>query len=103
MGNTYIFKKSSNIKDGSIHTYIHFASTIKRTKTNLETENNQNCQKIELYGSPTTKELKTKDSCRLVGGWRWAARAERICGKALAGEPSKVAAGTLGSPTFVYG
>ena len=35
--------------------------------TNLKKGNNQNCQKIELYGSPTTKELK-KHSSRLVGG-----------------------------------
>ena len=30
--------------------------------TNLKTKNNQNCQKIKLYGSPTTKELKKKHS-----------------------------------------
>ena len=28
----------------------------------------QNCQKIELYGSPTIKELEKKHSFRLVGG-----------------------------------
>ena len=41
--------------------------------TNVKTKNNQNCQNIELYGSPTTKELKKKHSFRLVGevemGW----------------------------------
>ena len=42
--------------------------TKRRTITNLKTKNNQNCQKIELYGSPTTKELKKKHSSRLVGG-----------------------------------
>ena len=41
--------------------------TTKRTTTNLKTKNNQNCQKIELYGSPTIKELK-KHLFRLVGG-----------------------------------
>ena len=30
--------------------------------------NNQNCRKIELYGSLTTKKLKKKHSSRLVGG-----------------------------------
>ena len=30
-------------------------------------KNNQNYQKIKLYGSPTTKKLK-KQSSRLVGG-----------------------------------
>ena len=38
------------------------------TTTNLKTKNNQNCQKMELYGSPTTKELKKKHSSRPVGG-----------------------------------
>ena len=39
-----------------------------RTTTNLKTKNNQNCQKIELYGSLTTKELKKKQSSRPAGG-----------------------------------
>ena len=43
-------------------------TTKRRTTTNLKTKNNQNCQKIELYGSLTTKELKKKHSFRLVGG-----------------------------------
>ena len=42
-------------------------TTKRRATTNLKTKNNQNCQKIELYGSLTTKELK-KHSSRLVGG-----------------------------------
>ena len=40
---------------------------MKRT-TNLKTKNNQKCQKIKLYGSPTTKEIKKKHSSTLVGG-----------------------------------
>ena len=43
-------------------------TTKRRTTTNLKTTNNQNLQKIELYGSPTTKELKKKHSSRPVGG-----------------------------------
>ena len=31
-------------------------------------KNDQNCQKIELYGSLTTKELKKKHSSILIGG-----------------------------------
>ena len=31
-------------------------------------KNNQNCQKIKLYGSLTTKELKKKHSSRVAGG-----------------------------------
>ena len=43
-------------------------TTKRRTITNLKTKNNQNCQKTQLYGSPTTKELKKKHSYRPVGG-----------------------------------
>ena len=43
-------------------------TTKTRTKTNLKTKNNQNYQKIELYGSLTTKELKKIHSFRPVGG-----------------------------------
>ena len=43
-------------------------TTKRRTTTNLKTNNNQNCQKIELYGSPTIKELKKKHSSGPVGG-----------------------------------
>ena len=53
------------------HRQIHFAflhNHKRRTNTNLKTKNNQNCQKIKLYGSPTTKELKKKHSSRLAGG-----------------------------------
>ena len=42
--------------------------TKRRTITNLKIKNNQNCQKIELYGSPRTKELKKKHSSRQVEG-----------------------------------
>ena len=48
--------------------------------------NNQNCQKIKLHGSLTTKELKKKHSSRLVGGRRQADRVERTHGKAAARE-----------------
>ena len=41
--------------------------TKRRATTNSKTKHNQNWQKIELYGSPTTKELKKKHSSRLVG------------------------------------
>ena len=43
-------------------------TTKRRTTTNLKTKNNQNFQKIKLYRSPTTKELKQKHSSRPVGG-----------------------------------
>ena len=34
----------------------------------MEVLKTQNFQKVKLYGSPTTKELKEKHSFRLVGG-----------------------------------
>ena len=56
-------------QDGGVGRYTLPPHTTKRrTTTNLKTKNNQNCQKIELYGSPTTKELKKKHSSRPVGG-----------------------------------
>ena len=57
----------------------------------------QNCQKIKLYGSLTTKELKKKHSSRLVGGWKQEDKVERMqqgsswwegAGKAATGRPS---------------
>ena len=67
-------------------------TTKRRTTTNLKTKINQNCQKIELYGSPTTKELKKKHSSILVGGAEVGSWAGRTHGK--------VVAGRLDSPTF---
>ena len=43
-------------------------TTKRRTTTNSKTKNNQNFQKIKLYGSLTNKELKKKHSLRPVGG-----------------------------------
>ena len=50
---------------------------------NFETKNHQNCQKIKLYGSPTTRELKKKRSSRLVGGAEtgsWGGEDSYCCG-----------------------
>ena len=53
---------------GGIDRYTLLPHTTKRrTTTSLKTKNNQNCQKIELYGSLTTRNLK-KCSSRLIGG-----------------------------------
>ena len=59
----------------------------------FKNKNNQNCQKIELCGSPTTKELKRKHSFRLVGGAETGSQGERARGQ--------VAAGRMGGPTFL--
>ena len=40
----------------------------KELQIDLKTNNTQNYQKIELYGSPTTKDLKKPHSSRWVGG-----------------------------------
>ena len=56
-------------------------TTKRRTTTNLKTKNTQNCQKIELYGSPTARELKKKHSSRLVGGAETGSWAESTCSK----------------------
>ena len=54
-------------QDGGVGRYTLPPHTTKKT-TNLKTKNNQKCQKIELYGSLTTKELKKKQSSnRRVG------------------------------------
>ena len=55
-------------QDGGLDTYTLLPCTTKRRTTNLKTKNNQNCLRIELYGSPTTKKLKKKHSFRPVGG-----------------------------------
>ena len=54
------------------------------TTTNLRTKDKQNLQKIELYGSLTTKELKRKHSSRLVGGTEVGSQEERTHSKVLA-------------------
>ena len=61
-------------QDGGVGEYtVPPRATKRRTTTNLKTKTNQNCQKIELYGSPTTKELK-KHSSRPVGGVKTGSR-----------------------------
>ena len=56
-------------QDGGISRHTVPPHTTKRsTTTNLKAKNNQNCQKIELYGSPTTKDLKKKHLSRPVVG-----------------------------------
>ena len=48
---------------------IHFASSNHHKKDNnkFKNKNNQNCRKIKLYGSLTTKDLKKTHSFRLIG------------------------------------
>ena len=82
----WYFSKTSG-QDGGIgrHT-VPPRITKTRTTTNLKTKNNQNCQKIELYGSLTTKELQ-KHSSRPATGVKTGNQVERTRAKAMAGEP----------------
>ena len=48
---------------------LHFLTQPQEElQLNLKTSNTPKCQKIELYGSPTTKDLKKPQSPRRVGG-----------------------------------
>ena len=70
-----------------------FASSHNQKKDNnkFKTKNNQNCQKTELYGSLTTKELKKTGSSRPVEGMETGSGADRTQGKVVAGGPSEAA------------
>ena len=87
-------------QDGGIGRHTVPPPTTERRRTNLKTKNNQNCQKIELYESPTTKKLKKKHSPKLVGGAETGSWEERTRGKAAAGRMGKAEAGGPGGPTF---
>ena len=75
-------------QDGGVGRYTLPPHTTKRrTTTNLKTKNNQNCQKIKLYGSLTTRDLKKKHLFRLVGMAETGSWVEKKHGKAAAGGP----------------
>ena len=73
----------------------------QKKNNKFKNKKTQNCQKIELYGSPTTKELKKKHSSRPVGGVETTGRrVERTCGKVVAGRVGEAVARGAGGPTF---
>ena len=76
--------------------------TKRKITTNLKTKNNQNSQKMELYGSPTTKELKKKHSSRLVEGAEMGSLGGEDAqqGSSWKTTASKAVAGGAGGPTF---
>ena len=90
-------------KDGGIGKYTFPPRTTKRATTNVKTKNNQNCQKIELYGNLTIKELKKKYSSRLVGGVEThsQAREDAWQGGGWRTGVGEVAARGLGCPIFM--
>ena len=65
-------------QDGGVGRYSLPPHTTKRRTTTLKTKNNQNCQNIGLYGSPTTKEIKKTHSSRLVGGAEMGSRGREV-------------------------
>ena len=61
-------KVQTSGQDGGIGRYSVSSHNQKEDKKKFKNKNNQNCQKIELCGSLTTKGLKKKISSTLVGG-----------------------------------
>ena len=67
----------------------------KKGNNKFKDNNNQNFQKIGLYVSPTSKELKKKHSYRMGGGVETGSQGGEMCGK--------TATGGLGGHTFICG
>ena len=79
-----------------------FSQPQKELQLDLKTNKTQNCQKIELYVSLTTKDLKKPHSSRQVG------RVEMTGQTGMGGEvwrPSVAqrGGGRMGGPTFTGG
>ena len=89
-------------QDGGIGRYaLHPHIMKRRTTTNLRTKTNQNCQKIELYGSLTTKELKkTFIQTSRRGGDGQLGQRRCWARQWLVEQAGEAAAGGLGSPTL---
>ena len=69
-------------QDGGVGRHTVPPRTTKRQTTTIKKKNKtQNWQRIELYGSPTTNELKKKHSYRLVGGAEMGTRGKGIAAK----------------------
>ena len=61
----------------------------KKDNNKFKNRKTQNCQKIELYGNLTTKELKKKHLSRPVGGAETAASVEKTRSKVVAEGPGE--------------
>ena len=99
---------------------LHLLAQPKEGQQQFKIKNNQNWQKIELYASPTTKEIKKKHSSRPVGGAEMGSRGREDsqqgggwrtqqggglwnrAGQAAASRPHKVVAGRPCGPTFTH-
>ena len=74
-----IHANRTSVQDGGIGRHaLPPHTTIRRITPNLKTKNNQNCQKTEVHGSPTTKDLKMKHSSKWTGGQGQTAMPERM-------------------------
>ena len=60
-----------------VNTLCLLAQPQKELQLNLKSNNTQNCQKIELYGIPTTKDLKNSHSSRWAGRMETQGQTER--------------------------
>ena len=67
-------------------------TTIRRITTNFKTKNTQNCQKIKLHGSLTTKYVKKPSSPQASSSGRDGEPGWRGWGKVLTGGLGEVAA-----------
>ena len=70
---------------------IHSASSHNQKKNNkFKNKNNQDCQKIKLYGSSITKELKKKHSPRRVRGAETSSQSRKDVRQGGTGGPGRV-------------
>ena len=72
-------------------------ATIERITTRSQTNNTQNCQKIEFYGSPTTKDLK---KTHYPGGQEWESHGHGWTAGVVWKSGSNNSDGTDGRDTF---
>ena len=81
-GKTKIYKNKhywTSGQDGGIGEHVLPPCTTKqKVQLDYKTNVTQNNQKIMLYGSLTTKELKKPHSSKQVEGWRWTERHRNI-------------------------
>ena len=66
--------------DAQVNKAHVLAQPLQKLQLDYKTNITQNHQKIELYGSPTTKELK-KSNHHTGGGWRCGSSPTPICGR----------------------
>ena len=81
----------SSGQDGDVGRHTVPPRKTKRRNTTTEKQKTTRTDRKSNYGSPSTKEIKTKHSSRPEGGVGTGSQVERTLSKAAAGRPSKVA------------